>query len=158
MLAKIAKGSRTVVLVAVAMIAITSIGCYSASTGTKIEKTKLTQITKGVTTRAQVEEMFGPPMHVAMRSNGGRMMMYSGTETSGSINLVGAIPLVGLVAPGQSKDRTRTQSLQIMLNKDDVVEDYEFNDNTRNTTMTSSAFGAHAESSSTGSDASPSNK
>jgi hypothetical protein len=64
------------------------------------------------------------------------MMMYNytSTQSEGHADAAGYIPVVGLwVAGGQAQVQTRTQSLQIILNPQNVVEDYEFNDNSTNT-------------------------
>lgn len=101
-------------------------GCASTSHGTKIDRDKVSQIKKGVTTKAEVELLLGSPTYTAMAGDGRRMMTYSFTEAS-STQL---IPVVGLFAGSSS---TRTQSLQIMITKSGVVEDYEYSDNSQNT-------------------------
>lgn len=101
-------------------------GCASTSYGTKIDRDKVSQIKKGVTTKAEVELLLGPPVHTAMVGDGRRMMTYSFTEASSTQG----IPVVGLFAGSSS---TRTQSLQIVITKSGVVEDYEYSDNSQNT-------------------------
>ena len=101
-------------------------GCASTSYGTKIDRDKVSQIKKGVTTKAQVELLFGPPAYAGMAGDGRRMMTYNFTEGSSTQ----MIPVVGLFAGSAS---THTQSLQIMISKSGVVEDYEYSDNSQNT-------------------------
>jgi len=101
-------------------------GCASVSHGTKIDKDKVSQIKKGVTTKAEVELLLGHPAHTSMAGDGRRMMTYNFTEASSTQY----IPVVGLFAGGSS---THTQSLQIMITKSGVVEDYEYSDNSQNT-------------------------
>lgn len=101
-------------------------GCASTSHGTKIDRDKVSQIKKGVTTKAEVELLLGSPTYTAMAGDGRRMMTYSFTEAS----TTQLIPVVGLFAGSSS---TRTQSLQIMITKSGVVEDYEYSDNSQNT-------------------------
>lgn len=73
--------------------------------GTKIEPATVAQLKKGVTTRTQVEALFGPPQQVVMMGDGKRMMLY-GHYTAGE-----------------------RRSLQIILDSANVVQDYEFNVN-----------------------------
>jgi outer membrane protein assembly factor BamE (lipoprotein component of BamABCDE complex) len=127
----------------------TCIGCSvptSSHTGTQIGQSAVARIHKGVTTRKEVESLFGPPMAITTMGDGRRMMLYSGTEVHTSTNLNMAIPFVGPFIPGRDENTTRIQSLQVILNRDDVVEDYEFSDNTTEAGGTYSAFGGHGES------------
>jgi|SRR5581483_8757022 len=107
-------------------------GCASvdSTTGIQLSRDKIDQIKKGVTTRAEVEALLGPPASVSMMPDGRRMMMYTYTETKGSANSVEMIPVVGLFAGGATQGQMRMQTLQVMLNAANVVEDYEFSDNT----------------------------
>lgn len=120
-----------------------TVGCVSGKTGTQIEGEKVTQIQKGVTTRDQVESLLGPPMAVSMMGDGRRMLMYYGSQANGKISP--AFLTMGLV-PASTKTDVRRQSLQIIISKADVVEDYEFSDTTEKQRTKTSAFGSKATS------------
>jgi outer membrane protein assembly factor BamE (lipoprotein component of BamABCDE complex) len=114
-------------------------GCASQQNyayGTELNADKVAEIKKGTTTRAEVETLLGPPANVSMMEDGKRMMMYSYTATNseGHANATAYIPVVGLFAGGgQGQAHIHTQSLQIILNPQNVVEDYQFNDNSTDT-------------------------
>lgn len=74
----------------------------SRHVGTKIDPAYVSQIKNGETTRAQVEEIFGPPQRVFMTGDGNRMMLYSYYSAS------------------------EKQTLQVVLDNSGVVKDYEF--------------------------------
>jgi len=87
-----------------------------------VERSKVSKIQKGVTTRAEVEALMGPPSSVTVLPGGlGRILMYDSWELK-SVPLPWPIP---------SKATTRNQMLEINLNKNDIVEDYELVDRTR---------------------------
>jgi outer membrane protein assembly factor BamE (lipoprotein component of BamABCDE complex) len=122
--------------------------------GTELSADKIAQIKKGVTTRAEVETLFGQPANVSIMGDGKRMMMYgyTSTESEGHADASAYIPVVGLWAGGgQAQVHTRTQSLQIILNAQDVVEDYEFSDNSTNTHSNVSGLAGGLSSSTTSS-------
>jgi len=101
--------------------------------GTKLDASKVSQIKKGVTTRVEVEALLGPPATVSMYgADGKRMMSYSymstSSEGSGTINMF--YPAGSQI---DARARTRMQTLQVVLDKSGIVEDYEFNDGTTNT-------------------------
>jgi outer membrane protein assembly factor BamE (lipoprotein component of BamABCDE complex) len=77
--------------------------------GTKIDPANVSQIENGVSTRSQVEALFGPPQNVSVMDSGGRMMTYIYFSYSTS-------------------DR---HTLQITLNSDNVVRDHEYNMNAK---------------------------
>lgn len=99
-----------------------------ATYGTKMNRTQVDQIQKGVTTRAQVETMLGPPSHVTMMPDGQRMLMYMYNDTQ--MKATSFIPYAGAFMGGSTG---QSQQLQIMLGKDNIVQDYEFSDVTRDT-------------------------
>lgn len=137
------------IAIAMCLAVAMSIGCSvptSSHTGTQISQSAVSRIRKGVTTRKEIESLLGPPMGVTMMGEGRRMMMYSGTEVHTSTNLNMAIPIIGAMIPGRDENTSRIQSLQIVLNRNDVVEDFEFSDNTTEAGGTYSAFGGHGES------------
>ena len=74
-----------------------------------------------------------------MIGDGRRLMVYSYFDRSARPDAASFIPLFGIIA-GKASGQTRNQSLQIMLNKNDVVEDYEFSDQTSD--FESGAFGS----------------
>jgi hypothetical protein len=117
----------------------------------QLQKDKVAQIQKGVTTRTQVEAMFGPANHVQMMGDGRRTMVYTGIhqDINDSGELVRAVPFGGLLIPASHSSTRRITRLQIMLNKEEVVEDYEFSDNTTDSHGTSSAFGTHVDETTT---------
>lgn len=116
-------------------------GCATNTYGTKLDQNKVSQIKKGVTTRVEVVAVFGPPVTVSMLGDGRRMMFYSYFDRSAQPNAVAFIPLVGIIA-GKASGQTRNQTLQIILNTNDIVEDYEFSDQTRE--FESGAFGSRS--------------
>lgn len=101
------------------------------SSGTPIESAKVAQIIKGKTTRAEIEGLFGKPEMTSMLPDGRRMITYNYNSTHMKVNS-GAILRAAFTASGPlAQGTTKTQALQIYLSKDGMVEDYEFNDNTR---------------------------
>ena len=106
-------------------------GCATATSGNKIEASKVDQIKKGVTTRAEVEALFGRPETISMMGDGRRMLYYHYSENSATFH--NAIPIVG-VFMGDKRD-TRHQMLQVILSKADVVEDYELSDQASKTDL-----------------------
>lgn len=107
-------------------------GCASTSYGTKMDQNKISQIKKGVTTKAEVEALLGPPAHISIipgaSGDGRRMMQYSFYEMSAKPTAASFIPVVGGFVGGSQQQRT--QSLQIIITKSGVVEDYEYSDST----------------------------
>lgn len=120
-------------------------GCSSvnAESGTLMSQDKIAQIKKGVTTRAEVEALLGPPANVAMMPEGKRVMSYSYTSTKGEGHATAAsfIPYVGMFAGGtKTEGQMRIQNLQVMLNAQGIVDDYEFSDNTNSINSTTGGF------------------
>lgn len=99
-------------------------GCSTATSGNKIENDKVSQIKKGVTTRTEVEALFGKPDSVSIMGDGRRMLFYNYTETSATANAI--IPYAGIFMG--DKRNMRRQTFQVILNKADIVEDYEYSD------------------------------
>jgi hypothetical protein len=95
--------------------------------GTKIDPIKVESIKKGVTTRSDIEQMFGAPMNVSIMGDGRRTMMYHYSETDTHVKGTTFIPVVGPFMGG-SEGTTHNQQLQVILTKADVVEDYVMND------------------------------
>jgi len=112
-------------------------GCVApttATSGNKLDGTRVAQIKKGVTTRSEVIALLGQPENVTMMGEGRRMMLYLYSEMAMSHNASNAAgnPF-SFIAPKADQRSGRTQMLQVILNKSDVVEDYEFSDQTTNT-------------------------
>jgi hypothetical protein len=118
-------------LFVVALIVIWSLaGCVSTTTlGAKIQKAQISEIKKGVTTRADIERMFGAPLNVSIIGDGRRMMFYSHTEVSNQPTAAAFVPYAGLFTSTVTGQH-RTQMLQIVLNKESIVEDFELTDTT----------------------------
>lgn len=119
-------------------------GCVTSS-GTKIASPQLDQIKKGVTTRAEVEKLFGAPTSVITGADGRKTLFYSyqATKESAGMGLSRIFGYVPFVAPGAATTGTivgaqaasdtagvkvQTQSLSITLSKDDIVEDFTFSE------------------------------
>jgi outer membrane protein assembly factor BamE (lipoprotein component of BamABCDE complex) len=118
-------------------------GCTSQNFeyGTKLSADNVSKIKKGVTTRAEVEALLGPPDNVALVGDGKRVMSYRYTSTQTDVHATAAtfIPYAGLFVGGaKGQSQTHTQMLQVILNGANVVQDYEFDDNTGNTAINSS--------------------
>ena len=98
-------------------------GC--ASTGQQMDKSKVDQIKKGVTTRAELEQMFGVPFNSMILGDGRRQLIFTFSKTQ--MKGQSLIPVIGGLVGGQTN---RYQMLQVILNKDNIVDDYEFSDRT----------------------------
>lgn len=96
-------------------------GC--ASVGNKIEMANVAQLQKGVTTRADMERLFGKPMSVSLLPDGRTMAMWFYSKASN--NAQNFIPVVNLV---QTKIDTHTQTLQAFFTADGVLENFATND------------------------------
>lgn len=129
-------------------------GCYSSSTGTKMDTNQVSKIEKGKTTRKEVEAMLGTPSHVAMMAEGRRVMTYHFNETNARVKGQSFIPFYGAFGGGSKMD-SHQQALQINLDKNGIVEDYEFNDNTSNTDVSHNAFGGSSVTSTPAAPATP---
>ena len=108
-------------------------GCASTtSCGIKLDRNKVSQIQKGITTLAEVEALFGPlPESVQLIPDGSgrRAMCYSFVETSST-----PTPETYIFGPfvNDTKVQTTIQTLTIIVNKADIIEDYTFKDDIRN--------------------------
>jgi outer membrane protein assembly factor BamE (lipoprotein component of BamABCDE complex) len=125
-------------------------GCASSTVGNQnLTADKVNQIQKGVTTRAQVEQLIGSPQNVSILGDGRRVMMYSGSQTKADMSsgLVHDMT-IGLV-PENSKTTMRRETLEVYLDGNDVVEDYEFSDNTTDQNKSVSLFGNNSQQTTT---------
>ena len=112
----------------IVVVALFFAGCASTSSGTKMSSADVNQIVKGKTTRAEVEKMFGPPTQVAMTGNDERLMIYSYNSTTAQTKPENFIPFVNMFTGG-ARGKTEMQTLYVRLDKDNIVKDYEFNNN-----------------------------
>lgn len=105
----------------------------ATSSGSPIDPAKVAQIVKGKTTRAEVEAFFGKPDATSMLPDGRRALAYnySATNMNVKVNPLAAMIPLKPGSMGKTAGTTRTQSLQVYVSKDGVVEDFEFSDNTR---------------------------
>ena len=102
-------------------------GCMNSSSGTPIDSAKVERIQKGKTTRAEVEALLGKPEMAVMMGDGKRCLSYVYSATKMSV-----VPSPGmLIGIGSARGATRSQTLQVFVGKDGVVEDYELSDTTR---------------------------
>lgn len=102
-------------------------GCMNSTSGTPIDASKVSRIEKGKTTRAEVEALLGHPDMTMMLGDGKRCLSYAYTETKMGVN-----PATAMLGPfARASGSTRSQTLQVFVGKDGVVEDYELGDNTR---------------------------
>jgi len=111
-------------LLATTLLALILSAC--ATSGQKIDPSKVSKITKGVTTRAQVEAQLGSPEHVSIDpASGNRVLMYSYSEAQANVAML--IPFVELVAGGV---RSKQQVLEVVVDKSGIVRDYELHNST----------------------------
>jgi outer membrane protein assembly factor BamE (lipoprotein component of BamABCDE complex) len=105
--------------------------------GNPIDPAKVAQIVKGKTTRVEVEALLGKPDTTSLLPDGRRTLAYNYSDTKTSVNGASMMlyGMTGGLAGGSNgvKAATRTQGLQIYVSKEGVVEDFEFNDSTRDT-------------------------
>lgn len=110
-----------------ACIGLLASGCMNVSQGTKIDPTKVSQIQKGTTTRAELEKLFGPVESTTTTAEGKRTLNWSFmTVQSGSA--LGTIGSVYGLKTG--KMTTRQETLTVTVNKDNIVEDFTFTEGT----------------------------
>ncbi len=95
-------------------------GC--ASSGTKIDPAAVSQIERGVTTKAQLVAALGNPISASMLGNGRELLVWSYAQTR--VKGRTFIPVVGAFAGGAD---TKMETLQVILDSDKVVEDYLWN-------------------------------
>jgi hypothetical protein len=144
---------RYVFIFASCFVAFAVGGCVSGTTGNQgLTQDNVSEIQKGVTTRQDVVALLGEPDSTHLMADGRRMMFYEGgqmnTDDVGQ-SVWQAVPIVGVLVPSSNTNTTRRESLQIILNGKDVVEDYQFSDNTSEVKTTTSAFGGHVEQTTT---------
>ena len=107
-----------------------SSGCMNSTSGAPIDAAAVSRIEKGKTTRAEAEALLGKPDMTMMLGDGRRLMSYSYSATK-----IGVNPATAMLGPFASgSGTTHTQTLQVFVGKDGVVEDYELGDTTRDIT------------------------
>lgn len=122
-------------------------GCASAtsSTGPAIDRTQVSEIKKGITTRAEILERFGSPITTQIMGDGRRELVFVSTESQIRNDNRVWIPFAGPFMATNNRYSTHSQQLQVIIGKNDVVEDYEFSDQTSQTKTRASAFGGSAQ-------------
>src|SRR5579864_769468 len=124
----------------VCIIGFLLLGCASASyhSGPVLDGASVSRIQKGSTTMAEVESMLGKPSSISLMGDGRRLAMYWSLQidSTGRPSPASFIPYVGLFASAHGTATERQQNLQIVYNASGVVEDYEFTDNTTNSSTT----------------------
>jgi hypothetical protein len=121
-------------------------GCASSSSGSSsLSADKVNQIHKGVTTKAEVVAMFGPPENVAMLPGGKRVMNYYFMQTEMHDDPQAFVPVVNMFA-AKAEGQTNRRTLQVNLDANDVVEDFQYSDDTSKTEMTGGFLGNSSKS------------
>jgi outer membrane protein assembly factor BamE (lipoprotein component of BamABCDE complex) len=104
---------RKVMLVALSVVTLVMTNGCTTQTGRHLDDDRVASIERGKTTRAEVEELFGKPIHTAMLEGGRRMLLYSYSKTTG----------FQVLYFGSAE--TQSQVLQVLVDANGIVEDYE---------------------------------
>lgn len=99
--------------------------CGCATSGTKIDQSKITQIKEGVTTEQEVLQILGSPQTKTLSSDGKIIMLYLYTKVKNRAS--NFIPVVNLMTGGMDMQQ---QMLTVLIGKDGKVEKYTLNDST----------------------------
>lgn len=105
---------KTVMMVILAVAAALSGGCASTSQGRKFDDSYVSQIKKGLTTKAQIREHFGEPVSVS-KSSETETWTYSYSDAYGRAYIQAAT--YGLV-----REKSDDQMLIVVFQGDVVVE------------------------------------
>ena len=134
---------KKVVTISILLTALTACAPTYQMGAAPIQSGSVEQIQKGVSTAADVQRLLGKPTTVTMMGDGRRMAFYSSYQvtSAGHANPAAFIPVVGLFATHTATATSNQQTLQIIFNKQGVVEDYEFNDTASNANVRASIFG-----------------
>jgi hypothetical protein len=91
------------------------------------------------------------PQSTQLLGDGRRTMFYIGTQSKSDIGerVFQGVPIIGAVVPTTDTNTTRRETLQVILNANDVVQDCEFSDNTSEVKTTTSMFGGHTDETTT---------
>jgi hypothetical protein len=103
-------------------------GCVSVpgtrfSGGTQISTNAVDQIVRGRTTLAELEALLGPPAYVSMTRDGRRVLVYVYSDTA--LQPTTYVPFVSSL-----KVDSRRQMLEVVLSDSNIVDDYNFRDQT----------------------------
>ncbi|SHE75015.1 SmpA / OmlA family protein [Modicisalibacter ilicicola DSM 19980] len=108
--------------IVVTAAALTLAGCASSGNQSLKNETEYTvsaKITEGVTTQAEVREMFGSPMETSFTDGGSEIWEYSLADMkSDVVNFIPVVNLFGSSASGTKKDLT------VLFDENDVVHRY----------------------------------
>jgi len=96
-------------------------GC--ATVGTKMNQENIAQIKEGITSQEEVIASMGQPYMQTLTSDGKIIMMYQYTKVKN--RAINFIPIVNLLAGGMDM---KQQILQILVDKNGIVEKYIFTD------------------------------
>jgi outer membrane protein assembly factor BamE (lipoprotein component of BamABCDE complex) len=91
------------ILYAICISALAFSGCAHVH-GKKVDSAAVTQIQKGVTTKAELIAKLGEPNSTTQRGDGGEMLMWRYTESQ--TNAATYVPIVGMFAGGRSTSAT----------------------------------------------------
>jgi len=105
--------------IALVLCAAALAGCVTA--GREIKPAQVEQIQQGRTTRAEVEELLGPPQRED-DSEGKHSLIYSCTKTSPQPQDI--LPILAILFGAVD---VKTDTLTISLDQNDVVQDFERN-------------------------------
>ncbi len=105
-------------------------GCVSDTSGSAaLTAENVKQIKKNVTTRAEVEAIFGPPANSTLLGDGKRTMQYYYVESNMHSDWQAFVPILQLFG-AKASGQTTTRSLQVILDASDVVVDYQYSEST----------------------------
>jgi outer membrane protein assembly factor BamE (lipoprotein component of BamABCDE complex) len=108
---------RTVAKVSIFAIAIALSAC--ASSGVKIDQSKMASLHKGQTTYSEVIQRFGRPTNDTITADGSRMVMYH--YFSAQAHPENFIPIVGAFAGGAD---TETTMVMLQFNQNGILTTY----------------------------------
>lgn len=130
------------------VLGLTVVGCSIYSGGNQnLTDATVAHIKKGVTTESQVIALLGQPDSISLMGDGRRVMIYMRTKddnNNGQFIASELIPFAALI-PSHTTQTTHTWMLQIIVGKNQIVQDYQYSDNASQTNTTVSMFGAHTE-------------
>ena len=129
-------------------LVLVGLGCATTTVGNQgLTQDNVSKIQKGVTTRDQVVEILGQPDDIQLLADGRHVMFYHGMQGNADFGqrIFQGVPIIGAIVPTTDTQTVRREFLEVSLNANNIVEDYQFSDNTSETKTTLSVFGGHAE-------------
>lgn len=121
-------------------------GCTYQAGQPPLDRAKVAQIQKGVTTREQVEAILGPPTSLGLGNDGERIALYMSWQlNSPGPDAAMFIPIVGPYVSRGPETTQRQQMLQILYTTSGVVKDYEFQDTASQTRTKLTPFSTKTE-------------